>query len=95
MAFNRRNLLKRIIRVQEMYNKYKLPESTLRGVWREHIYPTFHISLRTLEEYLQIRAVHELKQLDNGTEQSKSKFKQAELEFTSKLPEDGDGSSTD
>ena len=94
MAFNRRNLLKRIIRVQEMYSKYKLPESTLRGVWREHIYPSFHISLRTLEEYLQKRAVHELKQLENGTEQGKSKFKQTALEFPSDEPEGGnDGSS--
>ena len=94
MAYNKRNKWKRIIRVQEMYNKYRLPETTLVGVWREHIYPTFHISQRTLEDYLQARAVHELKQLENGTEQSKTQFKQTALEFPDLEPSEGNGADT-
>lgn len=80
MAYNRKNLLKRIIEVQEVYVKYRRPETTMRGVWREHIYPTYKISLKTLENYLATPAVAELKKLENS-EQDKTTLKQASMDF--------------
>lgn len=85
MAYNRKNLLKRIIIVQEAYVKYRLPETTMRGVWREHIYPAYKISLKTLENYLATPAVAELKKLENG-EQNQVAVKQVAMAF----PGEGD-----
>lgn len=80
MAYNRRNLLLRVLEIQEVYTLKKLPESTHVGVWREYIYPTFKISLKTLENYLSIPAKAELKKMDNA-QKDKNKVQQISMEF--------------
>lgn len=81
MAYNRRNLLMRVLEIQEMYIEKKLPESTHVGVWREYIFPVYKISLKTLENYLSIPAKAELKKLDYA-QKDKTKVQQISMEFT-------------
>lgn len=61
MTQKRLNFLLRVQRVVEEYEHWKRPEASITGVWREHIYPQFHISLPTLRQYLEINFKKELK----------------------------------
>jgi len=71
MAFNRRNLYKRIIEVQEV----ALPEWE-RGVpfsviYKRHIKDRFHISERTFETYLGIPVKQKIKELESKEKKEK------------------------
>jgi len=86
MAFNRRNLYKRIIEVQEV----ALPEWE-RGVpfsviYHRYIKKRFHISERTFNAYLGVPAKRKLKEMDGDaslfseqTKQQNTKEKQMDL----------------
>jgi hypothetical protein len=64
MAYNRKNLLRKIIAVQKVYQTHKIHEGiTDEYIYQTHIKPVFHISKRTFIKYLGMRAAHELKNL--------------------------------
>lgn len=71
MAYNRKNLLKRIIDVQNLYQKHKLEGVTHVHVYRTYIYPAYKISMRTLDQYLQVPAVAELKKIEAKEEEDR------------------------
>ena len=62
MNQKRHNHLQRVKRVVEEYKLWKRNEASITGVWREHIYPKYFISLQTLRNYLEINYSKELKQ---------------------------------
>lgn len=81
-GYNPRNKLKRIIDIQELYQKHKVAEATHVGVWREHIYPLYKISLKSLENYLATPAKKELLKLDNEQKQiNKNYGEQTTMDF--------------
>lgn len=63
MAYNRKNLLKRIIDVQEVYLHWQSVGLDNRTIWREHLYPTYKICEATMYNYLAINAKKELKDI--------------------------------
>lgn len=74
MAYNRRNILSKIIDIQT-----SVLEHTKRGVTQEWvyinvIYPTHKISRTTFYTYLACNAKAELKQLDQQAEQQLKMF---------------------
>lgn len=64
MSYNRRNLLERIIDIQETVLRYKSIGITQLRIYEDHIFPTYKISFRTYNEYLAIPAKAQLKVLD-------------------------------
>jgi hypothetical protein len=62
----RLNFLHRVLAVQEAYQNAKRPGVSDAWIWREHIYPAFHISERSFREYLEVPASRELKQLQTN-----------------------------
>lgn len=58
------NLNRRILAVQELYQKYQDGSRTGTWIWKNHIYPTFFISHRTMRRYLGVPAKREIKQLE-------------------------------
>lgn len=80
MAYNRENKLKQIIDVQNTYNTYKVEGNTTAYVYRTYIKDQFHISINTLYIYLNTRAAHELKLLQEKKQEKKQELvKQAQL----------------
>jgi hypothetical protein len=61
MSYNRRNLLQRIIDIQDIVLRHKLSGVTQKHVYEKIIFPTYKISFRTYNEYLAINAKAELK----------------------------------
>lgn len=53
--------------VQELYMHHKRPGVTHVGVWRNHIYPEFKISLRTMERYLNRNVKREIRLLEEDS----------------------------
>ena len=51
-------------RVIEIYQKHKLPGVSTAHVYRNYIYPEFHISNATLYNYLGTPISRELKQME-------------------------------
>lgn len=72
MAYNRENKLKQIIDVQRIYQKHKVEGVTTVYVYNTFIKPVYHITIQTLYTYLQTRAEHELKQLQQQKEEKKN-----------------------
>jgi hypothetical protein len=64
MAYNRKNLLKKIIDIQELTLQHTRKGVTQEYVYSHHIYPIYHISRATYYEYLSINAKKELKDLE-------------------------------
>lgn len=72
LNLKRRNLLLRILAVQEAYQRHKTHEGvTDAWVFREHIYPIFYISRSTFLKYLETNAKKELSQIEEYLKQQK------------------------
>lgn len=52
MGYNRKNILARIIAVQQLVKEYQRKGVTQEFVYREFVYPRYYISRRTFYEYL-------------------------------------------
>lgn len=66
MAYNRRNLLTRIVDIQTITRQYTDNGVTQEYVYLNYIYPQYIISRRTYYTYLAINAKKELKQLNEA-----------------------------
>lgn len=65
MAYNRKNYLQRVLRVQEVYLKFKDKGLDNEEIFKRYISPNFFISRSTFYEYLAIPAAKELKGMTN------------------------------
>lgn len=75
MGYNRRNILKRIIEVQNITLEHTKRGSTQKWVYENIIYPRFLISIATYNNYLAVNAKAELKKMDETeTAQLKLEF---------------------
>jgi hypothetical protein len=63
MAYNRRNILTKIIKIQEITLQLKQTGATQTWIYYNHIKTDFRISKRTYDSYLQTNAKAELKKL--------------------------------
>ena len=81
MAYNRRNLLIRIIEVQETFLKYHQEGVTTKYIYETYIYPAFKISYNTFNTYLSTNAKRELKELDNAKNNNDQSPVQGSLGF--------------
>lgn len=72
MAYNRRNKLRFISAVIEVYKAEKKDGISVQHVYRTHIYPRFKISQSTLYNYLSIPAEKLLKEEVAKTESSQN-----------------------
>jgi len=70
MAYNRENILIKIIEIQETTLKHTKLGVTQKFIFENHIKPIHHISLRTYKEYLGTNAKKELKQLRKQKEKN-------------------------
>jgi hypothetical protein len=61
MAYNRRNKLKQMKEIVELYCQEKKPGISTAFVYRNFIRPKYHISLTTLYAYLSIPVTRQLK----------------------------------
>jgi len=53
MAYNDKNRLRRIKRIQEVTQQHYEPDiSSYKGIWRKYIYPEYFISYDTYLEYI-------------------------------------------
>lgn len=69
----RRNLLLRVIAVQEVYDKQKIHDGvTITWIYKTHIYPAFYISRSTFLKYLDMNAKKELRQIEEYLKQKES-----------------------
>lgn len=69
MSYNRRNLLKRIIDIQNIYKKHSKNFDggcTDKHIFEKIIKPVYHISRSAFYEYLKTPAAKELKDLDEA-----------------------------
>lgn len=64
MAYNRKNILQRMIDIQEIYLKKQAEGLNAITIYRNHVYPVYRISRATFYEYLGTNAKKELKELD-------------------------------
>ena len=75
MGYNRRNILKRIIEVQNITLEHTKCGLTQKWVYENIIYPRFLISIATYNNYLAVNAKAELKKMDEAeTAQLKLEF---------------------
>lgn len=65
MAYTRKNLLKRIIDIQNLYLKKKKDGVTVTHVFENHIYPIYRISRATFYKYLATNAKKELHDMEH------------------------------
>ena len=61
MAYNRRNFLKKVLRIQEITIKYRDDGLYFKNIYHKYIEEQFNISQRTYETYLGINARKQLK----------------------------------
>jgi hypothetical protein len=61
MAYNRKNLLKDILEIQQIYMKFRNEGHTGTWIFDNIIHPNYRISRRTLTNYLGINAKRELR----------------------------------
>ena len=78
MAYNRENLLKRMIDVQEIYLHWQEMGLNATKIYDEHIKPTYHISRATFYNYLGTNAKKELKDLESASKQQQKLFNDEE-----------------
>lgn len=64
MAYNNKNKLKRVKEVQDLYRQHWKDGVTSVYVYNTFIYPRFHISPRTFNEYLGINVAQEQKEIE-------------------------------
>ncbi len=74
MAYNRKNILTRVLEIQELYSeKSKLGISNVK-IFNNHIFPKYKISMRTFYEYLAIPAKRDLKKIEEAEKQQLKLF---------------------
>lgn len=66
MAYNRRNILQRIIDIQTIYLQHKEQGVTGEYIYNRYIHPVYRISRKTFYSYLATNAKKELRDLDEG-----------------------------
>jgi len=72
MAYNRENLLKRIIKVQNIVLEYKEMDVPYKRIYEKHIEEQFNISYSTFNEYMGMSNVKtELEKLQTEKEKKK------------------------
>lgn len=81
MAYNRRNLLKKILEIQEIYLQYTKEGVTATFIYDTYIRKKYHISQRTFESYLGVNAKMELKKLDDADNNNDKPLIQGQLGF--------------
>jgi hypothetical protein len=74
MAYNRKNKLLQMQHVCEVYQKHMLPGVTTAWVYRNIIFPQFHISIATLYIYLGTSIKKELRQIEDSSRPQLSLF---------------------
>ncbi len=74
MAYNRRNLLNKIVEIQEITIEYKNIGVTQKRIFEDHIEKKYHISRSTYYEYLSTPAKFQLKQLEKKEKQQLQLF---------------------
>jgi hypothetical protein len=74
MAYNRRNILLRIIQIQEFTLEQTTRGVTQEFVYNNHVFPTYRISRRTFYSYLAINAKAEIKRIENNRKLQMSLF---------------------
>ena len=77
MAYNRKNILLRILDIQDIYkenSKHHKGGCTDRYIYRELIFPVYRISERTFYEYLSTNAKKELGDLLDAEKKQLSLF---------------------
>jgi hypothetical protein len=77
MAYNRRNILIRILHVQNIYQQYHDIGLTNETIFSKHILPVFFISRQTFYNYLNINAKKELR--DQGVNPESKEFQYVTL----------------
>ncbi len=68
MAYNRKNMLQRIIRIQEITLEHTSKGVTQKWVYENIIYPSYRISFKCYCNYLYTNAKGELNKIDNPKE---------------------------
>lgn len=66
MGYNRRNILKRIIEIQEITLEHTRRGVSQKWVYEHVIYPRFYISSATYYNYLAVNAKAELRKLEEA-----------------------------
>lgn len=66
MPYNRKNLLIKILDVQELVMKYQNEGHTQRWIYRNIIYPKYPMSMATYYNYLNTNARKEIKEFDQS-----------------------------
>lgn len=74
MAYNRRNILLRIIQIQEFTLEHTMKGVTQEFVYKNHVYPTYRISRRTYYSYLATPAKAEIKRIETTKKLQMSLF---------------------
>lgn len=69
MAYNPRNLLMKVEKVQELYHTHKEDGITNRYIWRKYVAPVYYISERTFYDWLSINVKLRRKQLEDKSRQ--------------------------
>jgi hypothetical protein len=63
MAYNRENILRRIIDVQNIVMEHKKHDTPQTKIYRKYIYPVYRISYSTFNWYLSVPAKAQLEKL--------------------------------
>ena len=66
MGYNRRNILKRIVEIQDITLEHTRRGVTQKYVFEQIVYPRFYISSATYYSYLGIAAKAELRKLEEA-----------------------------
>jgi hypothetical protein len=83
MAYNRENLLRRIIEIQDTVLEYKSHGVPQKGIYEKYIRDKYYISYSRFNEYMSARAKTELRELlaERGSRREAAKGEQLELCF--------------
>lgn len=81
MAYNRRNLLNKILEIQKIYLEHHSNGVTAVYIYDTYIREKYHISQRTFEKYLGVNAKMELKKLDDAANNNDKPTVQGSLDF--------------
>ncbi len=71
MAYTRKNILKRILRVQEIYLSNKDRGLSNKYIFENYIKDQYAVSIGTFYKYLSINARKELKEINQSSEKCK------------------------
>lgn len=65
MGYNRKNYLKKVLKIQEITLKYRKEGLYFKNIYHEYIADQFNISQKTYENYLGVNAKKQLKELEH------------------------------